>query len=320
MNLSNAKILVTGGRGFLGSHVREEFLDRCKDLICINSRTCDLTNPHLTESLITHHKPDVIIHLAAKVGGIGANQKYPGTYFYDNMMMGLNIIHSAMLLKVPKIVVIGTICAYPNNTPVPFKESDLWNGYPEATNAPYGIAKKALLVQCQAYREEFGLNAIYLLPVNLYGPRDNFDPGSSHVIPALIRKIVHAKDTEAGSVEIWGTGVPTREFLYASDAALGIRLATESYDEPGPVNLGTGTEISINDLAYKIKDIIGWNGSFEFNTSKPDGQPRRCLDTTLAKEKFGFEAKVNFDVGLKDTIDWWLVSKNNIGRSRGKDR
>jgi GDP-L-fucose synthase len=249
---------------------------------------------------------DIVIHLAAKVGGIGFNQKYPGELFYDNAIMGIQLIEAARQEGVEKCVILGTVCAYPKFTPVPFHEDDLWNGYPEETNAPYGIAKKALLVQAQAYRQQYGFNAIYLLPVNLYGPRDNFNPDSSHVIPALIKKFVDAVREKKPYVDVWGTGSASREFLYVDDAARAIVLATERYNKPQPVNLGAGKEISIKDLVTIIQKHTGYTGKIHWDTSKPDGQPRRCLVTSRAKEEFGFEAEMQFDEGLKRTVDWYV--------------
>jgi GDP-L-fucose synthase len=257
------------------------------------------------ERLYRDMRPDVVIHLAAVVGGIGANRENPGRYFYENLMMGVQLIEAARLNGTEKFVQIGTICAYPKFTPVPFHEDELWNGYPEETNAPYGIAKKALLVQCQAYRDQYGTNAIYLLPVNLYGPGDNFDPNTSHVIPALIKKFVDAKDRGRGTVEVWGTGAATREFLYVDDAAEGIVLATALYDGREPVNLGAGQEISIKDLAGIIAKETGYEGEIVWDTTKPDGQPRRALDVTRAAELFGFRARVDFIDGLRRTIEWY---------------
>ena len=252
---------------------------------------------------------DVVIHLAARVGGIGFNKKWPATLFYENAIMGLQLMEAARLHRVSKFVVVGTVCAYPKYAPVPFKEEDLWNGYPEETNAPYGLAKKMLLVQSQAYREQYNFNSIYLLPVNLYGPGDNFDPEQSHVIPALIRKMVDAKESGASEVTVWGTGKASREFLYVEDAADGIILATESYDSPEPVNLGSGNEITILELANKIKLLAGYKGRIKWDSTKPDGQPRRCLDTSRARQKFGFEAKTDLERGLADTIQWYEQSK-----------
>jgi GDP-L-fucose synthase len=266
----------------------------------------DLTRVDAVERLFAEHCPEVLIHLAAVVGGIGANRANPGHFFYDNAIMGIQLIEAARRHGVEKTVVLGTICAYPKFTPVPFREEDLWNGYPEETNAPYGIAKKALLVQCQAYRQQYGMNAIFLLPVNLYGPGDNFDPESSHVMPALIRKCVEAVHAGDDEIVLWGDGSPTREFLYVEDAAEGILLATEHYNKPDPVNLGSGMEISIRDLAAKIASITGFSGRIIWDATKPNGQPRRCLEVSRAKQEFGFRATTPFDVGLKKTIDCYL--------------
>jgi GDP-L-fucose synthase len=310
------KILVTGGYGFLGHMVNQAFVERGfrivtdesafeKDSIFIfNSKQYDLVNQQATFDLIERLKPDIIVHLAARVGGIGINQKKPGSFFYSNVMMGVNIIEAARLFDVSKVVTVGTICAYPKFASIPFQEDDLWSGYPEETNAPYGLAKKALLVQSQAYRNEFGLNAIYLLPVNLYGPRDNFDLETSHVIPAMIRKFIDARDRGANSVTLWGTGAASREFLYVKDAAEGIVLATENYDGVDPVNLGSGMEITIKDLAEKLATHTGFRGEIKWDHGKPDGQPRRCLNVDRAKA-FGFTAKTSFDDGLKATISWY---------------
>ncbi len=303
----NKKILLTGGAGFLGSHIAEQLEQRGinKDNLYIpRSRDLDL---RIWENCVKAVKDrDIVIHLAAKVGGIGFNQKYPAELFYDNAMMGIQMIEAARQEGVEKCVILGTVCAYPKFTPVPFNEADLWNGYPEETNAPYGLAKKMLLVQAQAYRRQYGFNAIYLLPVNLYGPRDNFDPESSHVIPALIKKFVEAVKEKKPVVEVWGTGSASREFLYVEDAARAVVLAAERYNKPDPVNIGAGREISIKDLVGIIQKYTGFTGEIHWDTSKPDGQPRRCLVTSRAKEEFGFEAKVPFDEGLKRTIDWYM--------------
>ncbi|MDW5562446.1 MAG: GDP-L-fucose synthase [Methanomassiliicoccus sp.] len=306
---NSKKVLVTGGAGFLGSFLIEELKKAGgspSDIMVPRSRHKDL---RVWENCLdVVEGQDIVIHLAASVGGIGFNQENPATLFYDNAIMGIQLMEAARRSGVRKFVQLGTICAYPKFTPVPFKEEDLWNGYPEETNAPYGLAKKMLLVQAQAYRQQYGFNAIYLLPVNLYGPRDNFDPRSSHVIPALIRKFVEAKKNGADSVTLWGTGRATREFLYVEDAARGIRQAAESFDGPEPVNLGAGFEISIMDLALLIKELTGFDGELVWDTSKPDGQPRRMLDTSRAKEKFGFEAHTDFREGLKRTIDWYIAA------------
>ncbi len=268
----------------------------------------DLTQAEAIERLFSGQRPEVVIHLAAVVGGIGANRANPGRFFYDNAIMGIQLIEACRRYGVEKTVVLGTICAYPKFTPVPFSEDDLWNGYPEETNAPYGIAKKALLVQCQAYRQQYGMNAIFLLPVNLYGPRDNFDPESSHVIPALIRKCVEAAATGAPEIVCWGDGSPTREFLYVEDCAEAIAAAAECYDKPEPVNLGSGHEISIRDLTLKIAALTGFTGRIVWDTTKPNGQPRRCLDVSRAAREFGFRARTPFDEGLRKTIDWYRQS------------
>lgn len=307
----NNTVLVTGGTGFLGGFVTDRLISAGYDAVALGSDDCDLTDERAVDRLLDLYEPDSIIHLAAKVGGIGANQLNPGYFFRANALMGINIIHEAMMHEIKKTVVVGTICAYPKHAKVPFKEDDLWSGYPEETNAPYGIAKKSLLVMAQAYREQFGTNAIYLLPVNLYGPYDNINPTSSHVIPALIRKIVDAKRNNSKVVTIWGSGQVSREFLYVDDAAEAIVLALENYDSAEPVNIGTGQEIKIIDLAEKIARIVGWAGEWEFDISKPDGQPRRCLDVSKA-EKFGFEAKTSLDEGLRKTIDWYVEKTGQV--------
>jgi GDP-L-fucose synthase len=312
-DLSDAKIIVTGGAGFLGFHVVEQLRARgAKHVVIPRSREVDLTDGSSTSRLFAEAKPDLVIHLAARVGGIDANRRHPGTFFHDNMAMGLNVLEQARRAGVSKVLVAGTICAYPKFAPVPFREDDLWNGYPEETNAPYGIAKKALLVMAQAYRAEFGSNFVMVFPVNLYGPRDNFDLHDSHVIPAMIRKFVEADVTKSPSVGLWGDGTPTREFLYVDDAAEGIVLAAERYDEGDPVNLGAGFEISMKELAHKIKDAVGYQGTIEWDTSRPNGQPRRMLDVSRAKQKFGFSAKTSFDEGLAKTITWYRASRLNI--------
>jgi GDP-L-fucose synthase len=303
------KIVVTGGAGFLGTCV----VNRLRELGWSNifiprSRDYNLVERQQVKKLYADAQPQVIIHLAAVVGGIGANRENPGRFFYENLMMGVQLIDEGRLHGIEKIVCIGTICAYPKFAPVPFRESSLWDGYPEETNAPYGIAKKALLVQLQAYRQQYGLNGIYLLPVNLYGPRDNFDPRSSHVIPALIKKCCDAIKAGEDTIEIWGTGTATREFLYVDDCAEGIVLATEKYDGAEPVNLGAGFEISIKDLVDKIVALTGYKGSIVWDSTKPDGQPRRMLDTSSAEHYFGFTAKTYFDEGLKKTIDWYRAN------------
>lgn len=306
VQLRNAKVLVTGGSGFLGSHVCEELERRgANKLVVPRSRDVDLTDGPAVRALFDREKPDLVIHLAASVGGIGANQLHPGKFFYDNMAMGLHVLEEARRHGTSKVVVAGTICAYPKFAPIPFREDDLWNGYPEETNAPYGVAKKALLVMAQSYRQEYGSNFVMLFPVNLYGPRDNFDLESSHVIPAMIRKFTSARDGKEASVTLWGDGSPTREFLYVRDAARGLVDAAEKYDDPEPVNLGAGFEISMRDLAEKIADKVGYRGKVVWDTSRPNGQPRRMLDVTRARERFGFVAQVSFDQGLDETIAWY---------------
>ena len=307
---SEKKICVTGGAGFLGTHLIAELRARGANNIFIPTiEEYDLVDPGAITRMLVDSDPDVIIHLAAHVGGIGANREHPAEFFYDNLMMGVQLMHQAYLRGVEKFVAIGTVCAYPKFTPVPFKEDDLWIGYPEETNAPYGLAKKMLLVQSQAYREQYGFNSIFLLPVNLYGPGDNFDPRSSHVIPALIRKCIEAQEQNADHIVVWGDGSPTREFIYATDAARGIALATERYNESLPVNIGSGFEVSIKDLAEKIARMTGFEGDLVWDTSKPNGQPRRALDTSRAKEKFGFVAQTDFDEGLQQTIDWYRSNR-----------
>lgn len=309
----NKKILVTGGAGFLGSHVvyklkNDKNVDP-ENIIIPQSKKTDLRS--WTNCVKVVKDVDLVIHLAAKVGGIGFNQKYPGTLFYDNAIMGIQLMEAARRNNVSKFVTLGTICAYPKFTPIPFKEETLWDGYPEETNAPYGLAKKILLVQGQAYRKQYGFNAIYLLPVNLYGPGDNFSPKSSHVIPALIKKILEAKEN-GGQVIVWGTGNVSREFLYVEDAAEGILLATENYEKPFPVNLGVGKEITIKKLVKILVKLIDYNGKIVWNHSKPNGQPRRCLDTTKAKLYFNFFAETDLEVGLKNTIEWYNQNKNKL--------
>lgn len=299
-------IVVTGANGFLGRVVVSRLKERgYQNVVPALHSEYDLVRPSDVERLYTTLKPRILIQLAAIVGGIEANSKHPGSFFYQNLMMGVNMVEAARLFGLDKFVQIGTACSYPKFTPVPFKEDEVWNGYPEETNAPYGLAKRALLVQAQAYREQYGLNIIYLIPGNLYGPGDNFNPASSHVIPALIKKFCEAKDTNAPSVEVWGTGKASREFLYVADAAEGIILATENYDSGDPVNLGSGNEISIADLVELIRAEVGYEGEVIWNSSKPDGQPRRALDTSRAEKYFGFKAKTRFAEGLRNTIDWY---------------
>jgi len=312
LDLSEKKILVTGGAGFLGRQVVAQLLvagAKEENLTVPRSRDCDLRSLDNCQKAATGQH--IILHLAAHVGGIGLNREKPAQLYYDNLMMGSQLIHAAYEAGVEKFVCVGTICAYPKFTPVPFKEEDLWNGYPEEINAPYGIAKKALLVQLQSYRQEYGFNGIFLLPVNLYGPEDNFNPSSSHVIPALIYKVHQAQQKGEKQLFVWGDGSPTREFLYSTDAARGIVMGTQKYHEPEPVNLGTNYEISIKDLVELICQLMEFEGEIVWQTDKPNGQPRRCLDTTLAKEKFGFTAEMEFKQGLKNTIDWYRLNPLN---------
>lgn len=302
----NKKILITGGAGFLGSFLVEKLGEKGvngEDIRIPRSKDTDLR--HWENCVEVVKGIDIVIHLAARVGGIGFNRRHPATLFYNNAIMGIQLIEAARQENVGKFVGIGTVCAYPKFTPIPFKEEDLWNGYPEETNAPYGLAKKMLLVQSQVYRQQYNFNAIYLLPVNLYGPRDNFDLESSHVIAALIRKFTEAVRDNKKEVEVWGTGKPSREFLYVEDAAEGILLATEKYNKPEPVNIGAGFEIKIQDLAKLIAELTGFQGRIKWDATKPDGQPRRCLDTSKAKREFGFEAKTSLREGLKKTIEWY---------------
>ncbi len=305
-NLKGRRILVTGGAGFLGRAVCDKLIDHePAQVIVPRSAQCDLRDRDAVRRLLRDTQPEVILHLAAVVGGIGANRLHPGQFFFENAIMGIQLMEEARLAGVAKFVGLGTVCAYPKHTPVPFKEDDIWIGYPEETNAPYGLAKKMLLVQAQAYRQEYGFNAITLLPVNLYGPHDNFDPQSSHVIPALIRKAMEARDRGQDEIEVWGTGAASREFLFVDDAAEGILLATEHYDKPEPVNLGSGEEITIRALTEKICNLCDFKGTLRWDASKPDGQPRRCLDTTRARVEFGFVAKTTMREGLAETIAWY---------------
>ena len=321
-NLSKERrIVVTGGAGFLGSYVVGKLRERgCRQVFVPRSATCDLRREADIVRLFEESRPDTIIHLAAVVGGIGANRARPGEFLYDNLIMGVQLMEQARRFGVEKFVSVGTICAYPKFTPVPFREEDLWDGYPEETNASYGLAKKMLLVQGQAYRQQYGFNAIYLLPVNLYGPGDNFDPSSSHVIPALIKKCVDAVESGGDHIVVWGDGSPTREFLYVEDCAEAIVLATERYDKPDPVNIGAGFEISIKELVYLIAEMTGFKGDILWDTSKPNGQPRRCLDVTRAEREFGFRASTDFRTGLRQTVDWYRGQRLPEGSRTEKAR
>jgi GDP-L-fucose synthase len=311
------RVLVTGGAGFLGSYVVELLRARgCRDPFVPRSHEYDLRRESAVVRLLEHVRPDVVIHLAAVVGGIGANRENPGRFFYENLMMGVQLIEQSRLAGVKKFVIVGTVCSYPKFATVPFREDDLWNGYPEETNAPYGLAKKMLLVQGQAYRQQYGFKSIYLMPVNLYGPRDNFDPASSHVIPALIKKCLDAIRDGQRAITIWGSGKATREFIYARDAAEGIVMAAERYNGEEPVNLGAGFEISIADLVGLITQHTGFRGRVEWDASKPDGQPRRMLDVTRAEQRFGFKANTSFEDGLRRTIDWYRASFTSSERDR----
>jgi GDP-L-fucose synthase len=303
-------IVVTGGNGFLGSHLVEELRSSgCENVLAPRSLEYDLRRPEVVSRLYDNMRPDVVIHLAAVVGGIGANRENPGSFFYDNLMMGIEMMEQARRRGVEKFVAVGTVCAYPKFTPVPFKEDDLWTGYPEETNAPYGLAKKMLLVQAQAYRQQYGFNAIYLLPVNLYGPRDSFDPARSHVIPALIKKCLDAVENGARIIEVWGTGSASREFLYVSDCARAILLAAQQYNKADPVNIGSGREITIRELTSLIADLTEFKGEISWDSSKPDGQPRRCLNVARAEGEFGFRAKTEFVEGLRTTIHWYRQAR-----------
>jgi GDP-L-fucose synthase len=316
VKLQGKRITVTGGAGFLGSHVVEHLRGTgCESVFVPRSREYDLRREEAVKRLYERARPEIVIHLAAVVGGIGANRENPGRFFYDNLTMGVELMEQARARGVEKFVAVGTVCAYPKLAPVPFREQDLWNGYPEETNAPYGLAKKMLLVQAQAYRQQYGFNAIYLLPVNLYGPRDSFDPAKSHVIPALIRKCVDAVEQGARQIEVWGSGMATREFLYVADCARAIVLAAERFDGEDPVNVGAGREIRIRDLVARIADLTGFRGDVVWDATKPDGQPRRCLDVSRAEQGFGFRATTDFVEGLRETIRWYRRE-----RSGGPDR
>jgi GDP-L-fucose synthase len=310
--LAGRRVLVTGGAGFLGSFVVEGLRARgVGEVVVPRRRDYDLVEKEACRRLLADSRPDLVFHLAAQVGGIGANRENPGRYLYENAMMGLNVLEECRLAGIAKTVIAGTICAYPKFAPVPFREDDLWNGYPEETNAPYGIAKKLILVQSQAYRAQYGMNSCMLFPVNLYGPRDNFDLRSSHVIPAMIRKCLSARDRGEAEIVLWGDGSPTREFLYVEDAAEGLILAAERYDESDPVNLGSGEEISIRDLAQAVAAATGFRGGITWDTSQPNGQPRRRLDVTRARERFGFSARTPFAEGLRKTIAWYESTRGN---------
>jgi GDP-L-fucose synthase len=309
--LKEKRISVTGGKGFLGTHLIRKLEERgCRQIKIVDLPEYNLTNIVDIRRMYEETKPQLVIHLAAKVGGIGFNQEKPAELFYDNLIMGTQLIHEGYLRHIEKFVALGTICAYPKFTPVPFKEEDLWNGYPEETNAPYGLAKKMMLVQSQAYRQQYGFNSIFLLPVNLYGPGDNFNPNSSHVIPAIIKKCVDAVENHADRIEVWGTGTATREFFYVEDAAEAICLAAESYNKSEPVNIGAGFEISIKDLTELVVKLTGFSGTIVWDKSKPDGQPRRMLDTGKALKEFNFKAKTDFATGLKKTADWYRNNRH----------
>ena len=310
IKMKNKRITITGGKGFLGKHLIRKFQERdFRNIAIADLPDYNLVGPEDVKRLYDETRPDIVVHLAAKVGGIGFNQENPASLFYDNLMMGVQLIHEGYLRRIEKFVAIGTICAYPKFTPVPFKEENLWNGYPEETNAPYGLAKKMMLVQSQAYRQQYGFNSIFLLPVNLYGPGDNFDPRSSHVIPALIKKCADAIENHEEEITVWGTGQATREFFFVEDAAAAIVLATESYNKSEPVNIGPGFEISIKDLVALIAELTDFKGTITGDPTKPDGQPRRMLDTTRAFQEFGFKAKTGFREGLKKTIDWYRADR-----------
>jgi GDP-L-fucose synthase len=312
MDLRNATVVVTGGTGFLGRHVHRELERAGAKVEPVGRMRCDLRCRSEIDELLAGTRPDAVVHLAAVVGGIGANRAHPGQFLYENAVMGLELLDACRVAGVAKTVVAGTVCAYPKHTPVPFREEYLWDGYPEETNAPYGLAKKLLLAQCQAYRAEYGMNAIYLLPVNLYGPGDNFDLETSHVIPAMIRKFAQVRDTQASSVKLWGDGSPTREFLYVEDAARAFRLALERYDGAEPINVGSGEEVSIMRLAALIADAVGYGGEVRWDLTKPNGQPRRCLDTARASRLLGFVADVPLSEGIKATLKWYVAREDGV--------
>lgn len=303
--LDGASVVVTGGTGFLGRHVARELASAGATVHAVGRRDCDLRTRANIDRMLAERQPDAVVHLAAVVGGIGANRANPGRFFYDNAIMGIEVLDACRVAGVTKVVVAGTVCSYPKVVPLPFKEDDLWNGYPEETNAPYGLAKKMLLVQAQAYREQYGTNIVFLLPVNLYGPGDNFDLETGHVIPAMIRRFLDAAARDDPEVVLWGDGSPTREFLYVEDAARAVRAALEAYDDPAPVNVGSGVEISIRDLATEVADLVGFRGDIRWDPSKPNGQPRRMLDTSRAEGCFGFRATTDLTTGLQRTIDWY---------------
>jgi GDP-L-fucose synthase len=315
VRLSGKSVVVTGGTGFLGTQVTKRLEDIGAQVFPIGHRDYDLRQRHEIERMLRALRPDAVVHLAAVVGGIGANHASPGRFFYENAIMGIELLEACRRAHVAKVVVAGTVCAYPKYAPIPFREDDLWNGYPEETNAPYGIAKKILLVQAQAYRDEYGMNAICLFPVNLYGPGDNFDVETGHVIPGMIRKFVEATESGHRSVVLWGDGSPTREFLYVVDAARAFCLALEVYDGADPINLGSGEEISIRDLAVRVGDAVGFTGTIEWDTSRPNGQPRRKLETSRAHERFGFRAETSFEHGLKETLEWYRANRAISGAS-----
>ncbi|MRR17096.1 MAG: GDP-L-fucose synthase [Deltaproteobacteria bacterium] len=316
MLLKNKRIIVTGGKGFLGRHLIGKLADHnCQAIEIVDLPEYNLTDIADVRRMFDDKRPDIVIHLAAKVGGIGYNQEKPAELFYDNLIMGTQLIHEAYLHQIEKFVALGTICAYPKFTPVPFKEEDIWDGYPEETNAPYGLAKKMMLVQSQAYRRQYGFNSIFLLPVNLYGPGDNFDPRSSHVIPALIKKCFDAMDNHSDVLEVWGTGRATREFFYVEDAATAISMAADAYDKSDPVNIGAGFEISIKDLTELVARLSGFTGKIKWDSSKPDGQPRRLLDTARAMKEFGFKATTDLTAGLTKTIDWYRENRHRLNKS-----